>query len=124
MFTLPQFNLTAKLWRAGLDPRFAAPTQVGIPCQPYLFSRQWIAHHEADINYLVPSMQIRFPKGSFTPQMSDTFLLSSSAFAYYRGVWAERMHPGFPNEYFVVVCTQSDDTASVPRAPAKWDPMT
>jgi hypothetical protein len=124
MFTLPQFNQTAKVWRAGADPRTATPVHVDIPCQPYLFSRQWIAHHEPDINYLVPSMQVRFPKGSFSPLISDVYLLSFSAFAYYRGVWAERVHPGFPNEYFMVVCVQCDDTSSTPRAPAKWDPMT
>jgi len=124
MFTLPQFNELAKLWRAGLDPRVAPPTITDIPCQPYLYSRQWIPHHEADINYLVPSMQLRFPIGSFSPLISDTYLIQGKPFAYYRGVWAERVHMGFPNEYFIVLCCQSDDTASVPRGPTKWDPMT
>jgi len=123
-YVLPTFNLTFSAWRNATDPRYNAPIASGVPCQLYIYSRYIIDQHESDQGYYVPPVQLRMPVGAFVPLFGDVYLISRNTKMYYKAFWADRMHAGFPNEYIIVQCGQSDDTGSVPRDISKWDPMT
>lgn len=123
-YELPHFNLLCFVWRDGHIPNTHLPDLSDIPCQLYVFPRFVIDQHESDEGYYVPPIILRFPLGAFSPKFEDVYLIKGRAFMYYKAFWAERMHTGFPNEYFIVQCGQTDKFAGVPRSIDQWDTMT
>ena len=97
-YTLPTFNLTANIWRdtsSVLDP-----PDVVSPAQLYVNSRMVIPLTPGDDAVYVPCVLLRVPKGTDL-QEDDQVQVDAADFWFYRCRWVERVHRGFPNEYFV-----------------------
>jgi len=118
-FTPPVFNLTCNAWTCDgtLLPANGPPDLTGIFCQKYVAPRAawpvsppfsapfWRVYH--------PPVQLRFPRTSpfdvtWTLWKTSCFEVPAGSGQYYRPLFRDIQHEGFPNEYALVVCVQCD----------------
>lgn len=102
-FTLPDFNVTANIWRATTPT--SDPPDVVSPAQLYLTSRVYVAESLMSPGDSVPTVQLRVPKGTDV-QVTDVVEIDAGDGHFYTVIWTERMHLGFANEYFIGLMEQ------------------
>lgn len=94
-YTLPNFNLLADVYRLASPPPAGPPQYSGVTVQLYANSRMtyW------DWSY----MSIRTPKApSRTYLVGDIWESPAGTARYWKAVYTERIHEGFPNEYWAI----------------------
>ena len=102
-FTLPTFNLVANIWRAATP--LTDPPDVVTDAQLYLSSRVYVATSLVTPGDAVPTVTLRVPMGADL-RVGDIVEVEAGDAWFYTCVWIERMHRGFPNEYFVGLLEQ------------------
>lgn len=119
-FSLPQFNLLANLWTCdgNMKPADGPADFVNVPCQKYTNPRGWFdvtPPWKAGFHLeWVPPIYLRFPRGIPFAGTWPTWKVvcvevPAGSGQYYRTVWQEIEHEGFPNEYAILVSAQCDD---------------
>lgn len=104
IYTLPEFNLLAKLWLNGRTQAFDPPDYEDVPCQKYIPSRNG-GHAGINWNFSAnPPVILRFPRDvPFDTGLqfwSVNFIeVPSGSSQFYSPYFWEVMHEGFVNEY-------------------------
>lgn len=115
-FTLPSFNLVCDIWDEGHAPGTDAPDFVSVPCQNYVDTRR-----PAFVNV---AMSIRIPAGAISG-LSGTYYSAAPAYVespqgsghFWSCVTMCKVHEGFPNEYWMIMCFEVDPTTLAPFPP-------
>lgn len=102
-FTVPNFNLSCNQWRPPNVP--PDPPTDFLACQLYLNSRVAVNILPGDFTRYVPVLYLRVPFGTDL-QVNDVIEVEAGSAWFYTVRWVERVHLGFPNEYFVGVLEQ------------------
>lgn len=103
-YVLPTFNIFANVWR-GTDPLTDPPDFV-FAAQLYFNSRGLFDITPTVLAEWVPPLYLRVPLGSDL-QVGDIVEAAVGDGWYYAVRWVDRVHRGFPNEYFVGVLEQT-----------------
>lgn len=96
-YTIPNFNVNANIWRAGGGP--PDPPDVTTLAQLYIYSRVAVDVNPADPTTYEPAVSLRVPKGTDL-RKTDVIEVEAGSGFMYTCRWTERVHLGFPNEYF------------------------
>lgn len=123
-FRPPDFNLLANLWTCDgtPTPSDGGADYLNVPCQKYIASRAaWpVSPPWANGFFLqyVPPVQLRFartdPFDQPWPDWKVTIAeVPAGSGQYYRLVWNDIQHEGFPNEYALFAAAQCDPTGIV-----------
>jgi len=99
-YTPPVFNIMANVWRSSSS--VLDPPDVVTSAQLYVNSRMVIPLTPGDDAVYVPLIQLRVPMGTDLQEGDQVEAAAGDAW-FYRVRWTERVHRGFPNEYFVGV---------------------
>lgn len=124
--SLPQFNKLMAMWRPGHLPS-VDPADGSYEVQLYVISRPTVDVTQENIimppatTTWVPGVYVRLPLTLFG-DYSDPYVgtiwgneIGPVPFqAYWRVVWWEVMHFGFPNEYICMQCIQCDQFGASP----------
>lgn len=125
-YTVPQFNLLAKIWDCKF-PSAGAADWSSVPVQKYVLSRMSLDATPPSApdwwKQYTPPVTLRFPIGhaafSGPPSSWDhvCFEVPSGSGQYYRAYWQEIQHQGFPNQYAIILVTPCDvDGKAIPPA--------
>jgi len=104
--SLPNFNLTFDLWVATNPNDQPVPDFAGVPCQVYIHSRADIDQILNEFSNWLPPVYLRVPIGGPKPQKGDVVQVIHLALDYYRVLWTQNIHMGFPNEYVMCLVSQ------------------
>lgn len=117
-YRLPTFNLLAAAWECGGTPSGGSASYRDLQCQKYISSRPQIdvtADYDADQwTQWMPAIVLRFKWGDppFDVMWRDLnlgiFEVPQDSGRWYRVHWQDMCHEGFPNQYWMAVCTQCD----------------
>jgi len=114
-YTVPQFNLLVKRWTLPNTPNSGGANQSNIPAQLYIPSRmEGIEQLDGFTSTYYPPIIFRLPAGVVTFSRSHIFSGPSSPQIYYRVIFADRIHPGFPNQYDCFLTHQCDGNGDPP----------
>lgn len=121
LYTPPNFNVAADVWLPPAVPSSSAASFTGVSCQPYVYSRApQLMLHVASGRWL-PVIIIRLPFGFPANLPPDTIfrVTTSAPFPddHYKVQYVLRLHTGFTNQYYSLVCLQCNANGTVPRTP-------
>jgi len=102
-FQLPDFNITVNIWRAA-NPTTNPPDVVS-PAQFYLNARIVLTIGFTGAGEVIINSELRVPKGTDL-QLDDVVEIDAGSGLFYTVIFADRVHFGFPNEYFMGVVSK------------------
>lgn len=115
-FKLPDFNLLCNIWPVHDAPGEGPAMYQDVPCQLHLNSRTPVAQEYGTYWAWNPTIFLRMPLEYLLAWTQAGIIeISSGDPDYYIPRMKERMHRGFPNEYLVIMCDQSN-AAGTPEA--------
>ena len=115
IFRPPTFNMLALVWLEGQDAAVDEPDYVDILMQVYVHSRADIDVTPGQPERWVPPIYLRFPKEYSLIRTGAIIQVSDRFGDYYKVRWAQAIHMGFPNEYWMTQCEQCDVDCNTPR---------
>jgi hypothetical protein len=101
---LPEFNITCDIWRPPDAPPGPA-TFTNVACQLYIYSRTSTDIKPTVLDTYQPTIMLRVPMGTDL-QVDDVVEAASGDGWFYTVRFTDRMHRGFPNEYFMGILEQ------------------
>lgn len=118
-FTVPDFNISANLWR----PPNAPPSAVtrSFSAQLYITPRPCLDILPGSNGTYQPAIFLRCPTGTDI-KPGDVIEAAAGDGWYYRVRWVERMHRGFGNEYLSALLEQGSNVIS-PAVPVFPPPV-
>lgn len=102
-FVLPTFNVFCSVWRPPNAP--PALEDFTYACQLYFTSKGQFDVEPGDNTHYNPPVYLRVPKGTDL-QPDDIVECEPASGWLYTVRWTDRVHLGFPNEYFVGIMEQ------------------
>jgi len=112
-FSLPNFNLLCEAWPVHDAPSEGPATWQDVPCQLYVNPKTPVAQEYGTYWAWSPTIFLRLPTSALLMWEGCGIIhLSYASDDYYIPRMKERMHRGFPNEYLVIWCDQSDATGN------------
>lgn len=120
-YTPPNFNAVCNVWVPPALPSAAPPTFVGNLYQVYMYSRTpTLLLHPGSGRWL-PLIIIREPFAAAVHLAADWIVSHTTVPGvpqmYYRVQYVQRMHVGFPNQYFAAMSLQCNANGTIPRLP-------
>jgi len=110
-FTVPVFNITVNIWHAGNAP--PDPPDLSPLAQLYIPSRGLLDIQPGEDELWQPPIYLRVAVGTDL-RHQDIVEAAAGDGWFYRTRWVERMHRGFPNEYFVGILEQTSGPPGPP----------
>jgi len=121
VYTPPVFNVVADLWLPPAVPAANPPSFTAVSMQPYINSRNPpLLLHPGSGRWL-PVIIVRIPFGF------PIFLPIDAIWRYGVGTtqgaehvkvqYVQRLHTGFPNQYYAAICLQCNANGTIPKTP-------
>lgn len=114
-YRLPNFNLSTQIWQGGHTPAVDPPDLIAVSAQLYVHSKGSFGDYVFPSFQYVPAIFLRFPLGAYLPNAGDIVDSLTPPGDYYLVGFAQRIHVGFPNEYWMVSVLQCTSSGAVPR---------
>jgi hypothetical protein len=115
-YSLPNFNLKMNVWHTGLNPAVDPPTAT-LQGQLYIANKQIPDVEPGVPQHWVPSIFLRIGAGTYVPVNLDIWEVPHASGAFYLHRWWDRIHKGFPNEYWAILVEQRDWPLFAPLVP-------
>jgi hypothetical protein len=120
-YVAPNFNVVADLWSPPAVPSTSAPTFTAIACQIYTYSRTpQLMFHPGSGRWL-PVIIVRLPFGFPIVILPDMIFKSGATTTqgpdYHKVQYIQRLHVGFPNQYYACYCLQCNANGTIPKTP-------
>lgn len=113
--TIPVFNLLVNVWFTGNTPLAGPPDLLDLPAQLYINTRIGFDAQPGSRTSWFPPIWIRIASGSYTSSQGDIFEVDAGSGFYYKHRMWERIHLGFPNEYWAILVDTCTDNGTTPR---------
>ena len=121
VYTPPNFNVLANVWVPPANPAANLPTFVNVAYQIYVNARlPELLFHPGSGRWL-PLIIIREPFAAAVHLAVDWIVEHTQPpvvpRAIYKVQYVQRMHVGFPNQYFAAYCLQCNPNGTIPKTP-------
>lgn len=121
-YTPPVFNVPMDRWHAGHTPAANPPDITGQLFQIYVYSRAPNQVLFSGITQWLPVIIIREPVTASTHAAIGDILGAPAVgttipVEYYKVMFKQLIHFGFPNQYMMLWCAQCASNGTVPRHP-------
>lgn len=115
MYATPVMNLLVDEWVPPNTPAIGAPDNVALACQIYIPSRmEGIEQYEAGGGTYTPPIIFRH-LGTLDESRGVIHNDGPGSTVYYKSVFSQKMHLGFPNEYDAEMHIQCNADGTSPR---------
>lgn len=109
-YTPPQFNVFADVWYAPHVPANDEPDVENQACQFYVTPKGQYFLDPPPFSFFPPPIYLRMPFADSTVWASLFICeVPPESGRFFRAVWKELVHLGFPNQYRLVILFQCDD---------------
>lgn len=121
VYTPPNFNVVGDMWLPPLTPAANPPSFTGVSFQPYIYSRNPTMMFHPGSGRWLPVIIVRIPFGFSVAVPADTIFRHSVGTTqgpnYYKVQYLQRMHSGFPNQYYAAMSLQCNSNGTIPKLP-------
>lgn len=114
-FLPPDYNLTVDEWIPPNTPALGPPDRTMLRCQIYIDPRLGgIEQDEFSFGFYTPPIIFRHPD-TLTRARGTIHNEGPGSTSYYRMVWSQVEHLGFPNQYIMAIHIQCNSDGSSPQ---------